>query len=224
METEMPSIVPIAEPVPSIAMSTPHMPSFEAAVNPAWKPLSAPPKMMVVSPQLKATESPTMEVQELEDSKKVNGLQELKGGRSRGQMTLSSMAKSIALSTSERDEEPCPITPETHVRHILCSGLEEALAMVSPVDSPSPSTYPSMLSLTNMELAAPPSLQAPPLLPLEPVDSRMGSFQEGIQALLASDLNDFDVDHNIFMDNQEFTTEYALDPLFMLDDVVGATV
>ena len=140
------------------------------------------------------------------------------GSGSRGPLTLSSMAKSIALqtTTSTRTEEPCPVTPESNMRQIVASGLEEALAMVSPVDTPTPSPYPSMASLASLasqEVGAP--------IP-EAVDNSY--FGEGIQSLLASDLNDFDVDHNLLIDNAELPDDCALDPLFMLDDVVGAVI
>jgi len=167
------------------------MPPLTAPVSPVWKPLSAPPRMM-----------------------------EFKKEGHESQLTLTSMAHSIALqTTADEHEDPVPITPESNLRQLVSSGLEKALAMVSPIDSPTPSPYPSMLSLADAPLLTTNYQETPAPLP-DAVDSRMDSFQEGIQDLLASDLTDFHVDQNLLIENADVPTDYALDPLFLLDDVV----
>jgi hypothetical protein len=193
MDSEMPPVVPSIE---HITSTSADMPPLIAPVSPSWKPLSAPPRMMEFKKDAEALDS---------------------------QMTLTSMAHSIALqTTADEQEDAVPITPEGNLRQLVSTGLEQALAMVSPVESPTPSPYPSMLSLADAPFLPMAAEEVPAALP-DAVDSRMDSFQEGIKDLLASDLTDFPIDQNLLIDNADVSTEYALDPLFLLDDVVCPT-
>ena len=74
--------------------------------------------------------------------------------------------------------------------------------MLSLADAPASSFQEDLLALESMPL----------------VEYRMDSFQEGIQALLETDISDFDVDTAMIVDDAKVA---SFDPLFLLDEVVG---
>ena len=93
---------------------------------PTWKPLSAPPKMMTVSPQLGPIEAPT-------------SMGSLYENISLSSMALGIVSGSSSVSSRAPQEEPCPVTPDS-LRQLVSNELDQALAMVSPGDSPAPSS------------------------------------------------------------------------------------
>ncbi|CAB9526849.1 stress transcription factor B-2b [Seminavis robusta] len=222
-DMEMNAFMPIAD-----TTSSSQFVSMEDALpaKPIWKPLSAPPKMVMVSPELGPIEATSMGMSS--GLKKSFGESDFEDPwrlptSTSGLLSLSSMAKGIvfgstsSLTTSAIQEDPCPITPESTLRQIVSNELDQALAMVSPGDSPIPSTFPSMASLAH----APASMKHQDLLALGPetaMDFKMDTFQEGIEALLESDFSGFP---EMPGTDVKQPTDYSLDPLFLLDEVVG---
>jgi hypothetical protein len=199
----------------------------EALAKPKWRPLCAPPKMMNVSPQVGPIEAPTSmgsftEIKDssLDRSSEAASSWKLNTSISKP-LSLSSMAagivsRSSSVSSRVAQGEPCPVTPDSSLRHTVWNELDHAMGLVSPVDSPVSSPFPSMISLLDAPLCSP----SQDLFALGPeLDCRMDSFQEGIQALLAADLYDCNVDPVATINDDKMPSDDSLDPLFLLDEV-----
>jgi hypothetical protein len=215
------------EAVADIAMSSDCILLDESA----WNPLEAEPKLIEASPELKPLEAPKLaSLSDINcsasDSKSCSEPWKVS---SSGPMTLSFFAKSIVcdsqnLLQQQQPQDACPVTPETNARLFVSQELDQALAMVSPIDLPTNSAFPSMVSLPDASSSdyEEDLLSAP--LPLPSEESRMtSSFQEDeVDIFLSS--KEFAVDpivDNILIDNMEVPSDYSLDPLLLLEEVTG---
>jgi HSF-type DNA-binding len=196
----------------------------EALIKPKWKPLCAPPKMMTVRAQVRPIEAPTtmgsyteVKNSSLDRSSEAVSSWKLNTSISK-HLSLSSMAAGIVsrpVSSHVAQGEPCPVTPDSTLRHTVWNE-DHALGLVSPSDSPVCSPFPSMISLLGTPLYS----ASQDLFALGPeVDYRMDSFQEGIQALLAADLYDCNLDPVATINDDKMPSDDdSWDPLFLLDE------
>jgi hypothetical protein len=181
---------------------------------PVFKPLSAPPTMLVTPPLAPISKGPAS--MGSYDYKKSSG------DFSSHSMSLASMAKGIAVSSlPQRAKGGCPVTPEPSIRQLVSDELDHALALVSPVDSPMSSPFPSMMTFSEEAASAQYQAEIFAFDNEEPsmVDHRMDSFQEGIQALLSTDVSDFQLDSTY----AKVHSEDSLDPLFLLDEITQSS-
>ena len=109
------------------------------------------------------------------------------------------------------------VTPESRsVNEVFPANMKQAMALVSPTDSPVHSSHP----IHNVPDLEPPILQGR----LEPP---MDSFEGDVQALLSVDSLFSDEEMAInesaayMNNNQDFSSDYSLDPLFLLDEVAS---
>jgi hypothetical protein len=202
-----------------------------ALADPMWKPLSAPPKMATVSPQVGPIETPpSMGSITVIKNSLLDGLSDVVGSWKLNSsiskhLSLSSMAVGVVSSSSSVSScehvaraDPCPVTPDSTSRHVECNDLDQARGLVSPFYSHVYSPFPSMVSLVDAPLSSP----SQDLFPLGPeMDFRLDSFQEGIQALLAADLYDRNVDPVATINDARMSSDDSLDPLLLLDEVAG---
>lgn len=199
----------------------------------AWNPLEAAPKMVEASPELKPLETPKLvSLSDIHNCSSTSSANKTRSEpwkvHSSGPMTLSFFAKSIVCdsqNTLQQQQEACPVTPETNARNLVSQELNQALAMVSPIESPTNSAFPSMVSLADASSSdyEEDLLSAP--LPLPSEESRMtSSFQDDDDMDIILSSKEFDVDpivDNILIDNAEAPSDYSLDPLLLLEEVTG---
>ena len=201
--------------------------TLDDPVDPVWQPLSAPPKM-VGSPLI--TPLRVTSLASFDDEKRPVGAFKPVGTnfRSSSILSLSSMAPTLAradqTSTFWQQQEPITVTPDSSLRQLLSTGLEQAMVMVSPAESPVHSSFPSMTSLSGISGDVGELLAAP--LPQGAEDFRMDTFDADVEALLSMDTvfgeDEMLVDSTILSNKDDLPSEYSsCDPLLLLDEVVG---
>ena len=170
-------------------------------VDPVWEPLCAPPQM-VATP--------------MNTSLKIPGAKRSWGSSSF--MSLSSMAPTMFRTESTdltQKQARGIVTPESNLKDLVSVGLKQAMALVSPTDSP---VRPSSQPFCDAE-----DLMVAPL-PQGNEELLVDTFEADVEALLSVDTmfadEEMTIDGATFMSSKgDVPSDYAFDPLLLLDEV-----